>query len=66
MIYRATMVVSYRVTMVVSDYILLAVLLQFHNLAQLLCNFGPICSCPSRIGQPVEPPSCMYSTNNSH
>ena len=33
MIYSATMVVSYRGTMVVSDYILLAALLQFHNVA---------------------------------
>ena len=40
--------------MVVSDYILLTLFFKFHNLAQLHCDFCPICSCPSRIGQTVE------------
>ena len=42
-----------RVTMVVSDYILLTLFLKFHNVAQfqLLCHF-----CTSRIGPTVEQP----------
>ena len=38
----------YIVANVVSDYILLTVFVKFYNLSQLLCNFCPICSCPSR------------------
>ena len=34
--------------MMVSNYILLTSFLKFHNVAQLLCNFCPICNCPSR------------------
>ena len=38
----------------VSDYILLTLVLKF---CKLLCNFCPIYSCPSRIGQAVEHPN---------
>ena len=41
----------YRVTIVVSGYILLTLFLQFHNVPQKLCNF-----CRNRIGQTVEQP----------
>ena len=43
-----------RVTMMVRDYVLLTLLLKFHNLGQLLFHFCQICSCQSRIGQTVE------------
>ena len=43
--------------MAVSDYILLTSFVKFHNVDQLLCNFCPICSCPSRNGQTVEQPN---------
>ena len=48
---------TYRVIILVRDYFLLTSFLKFHNLAQLLCNICPICSCPSRIGQTVEQPN---------
>ena len=52
----------YRVTMVVSNYILLALFLKFHRVAQLLCIFCPICSCSRRIRQAVEHPNCSQQT----
>ena len=41
----------YMVTMLVRDYVLLTLFLKLHNLARLLCHFGTLCSCPSRIWQ---------------
>ena len=44
---------EYRVTIMVRDYVSLTLILKFPNVAQLHCNFCPLCSCPSRIGQKV-------------
>ena len=49
---------TYRVTMVVRDYILLGLILKFHNLAHLIYNFCQFCSGQSRIGRTVEQPKC--------
>ena len=38
------------VTHQVSDYILFTLILEFHHVACVPCQFCQICSCPSRIG----------------
>ena len=48
--------------MVVSDYILMALFLKFHHVAQLMCTVCPNCSCPSRIRQIVRTTK-LQSTN---
>ena len=44
-------IITYRVTMVVRDYILLTLFLKFLNLEQLLCHFCPILTRPKKLGR---------------